>query len=119
MVAERQSLSAEIAALTLHARSTSAKLRDDLKAIFGINRAYLRLFFDAAGNLKPEARTVLLDLIKESDLGAASPDLENGTLQLLEGKRWMVLHVFGRFKLPEGRVRQLENDLRQARETEE
>ena len=119
MAEPRQSLSAEAMALAMRAEGASAKLRTNIRQIFQRRRAYLKLFFDAQGALKPEARVVLRDLLDASDFGRAAPDLDNGTLQLLEGKRWMVLHLFGRFRLPEGRLTQLEKTLRETEDDEE
>lgn len=116
---EPQSLSAEVMAAAMAAESTSTKVRNEARQILLRRRAYLRLFFDANGRLKPEAAIVLRDLLDASDFGRAALDIDNGTLQLLEGKRWMVLHLFGRFRLPEGRLAQLEKTLRQAEDDDE
>lgn len=101
-------------ALAMQAEGASKRLRAELSGIFGLTRAYRRLFFDRDGKMTPDARMVLRDLVRESDLARAARDLDPGALALLEGKRWMVLHVFGRFRLPEGRIDQLERDLKSA-----
>ena len=116
---DAQSLSAEIMAAVLAAEDKSTKARREFRRIMGLNRAYRRVFFDDAGNLKPDAREVLEDLIEVSQLGRASRDLELGALSELEGRRKMVLHVFGRFRLPEGRLRELQRTINTAREDEE
>jgi hypothetical protein len=114
-----ESLSAETMALAMQAEGVSTRLREELRAIVGLNRAYQRLFFGADGALSREGRTVLRDLIKASEFGCASLDVDNGSLQVLEGKRRLLLHVFGRFRLPEGRLSQLRKDLASTEDDDE
>lgn len=111
MAAAPKTLSAEVAALTLAAQGERGKLRRQLRGIFGKRRAYRKLFFNPDGTLKPEGREVLLDLVETAGIGMAVPDLSHEGQTLFEGQRRLVLHVFGRFNLPEGRVDQLERDL--------
>jgi hypothetical protein len=109
---ESSSISAEVMALANEASTRTAGMRQRLRGIFELNRAYRRVFFDPAGNLTPPARAVLRDLIDAADFGRAARELDNGTLQVLEGKRRLLLHIFGRFRLPDGRIDQIEQDLR-------
>lgn len=117
-MSDRQSVSAEVLALKLAAEGTSEKALRKLRALLRLNRAYRRLFFDQAGQLKPEAREVLTDLVEQAGIGQAVRDLDPAVLAMFEGRRRMVLHIFGRFRLPQGRIDQLERDLQPTEDDE-
>lgn len=106
-----ESLSADAFAITQRARSRQAQIQDSLNDTIFLNRSYRKLFFDSNGNLKPEARAVLNDLVAESGIGLASPSLGHAELAAKEGRRRMVLHIFGRFRLPANRIDNLEKFL--------
>lgn len=108
-----RSLSAEAMALAQQATGESRKLRHRLKSLFGLTRAYRKLLLDENGQLKPEARTVLADLVgpQNAAIGCAVPVLDHDYLCQLEGQRRIVLHIFGRLKVSEAEAAQLEFDL--------
>lgn len=117
MADERLSVSAEAMALAMRAEDAAAKIRRKVRGTMQLSRAYRRLFFEPDGSLKAEARIVLQDLVETSGIGMAVRDPEQ--LQLFEGMRRIVLHMFGRFKLPERRLDQLEEDLKLATKDDE
>lgn len=105
------SLSGEVASLTLAAEGASARINRQIRGIYGSTRAYRELFFDADGLLRPAAKLVIEDLIDRADLHRASVDLTPQALAEMEGRRRMVMHIFGKFRLPEQRLRELERQL--------
>lgn len=105
------SLSGEVAQLTHAAQGKSAQLRRKVRLLFTRTRAYRTLFFDAEGRLRPEARTVIADIIDKADLHRASLDLDPQALAELEGRRRMAMHIFGRFNVPQSQLDALERDL--------
>lgn len=113
------SLSAEIAAAERAARSESAKIRGTLLATLRLTKAYRRVFLQPGKATAADQRLVLGDLIDRSELGRASLTLDAQELAAMEGQRRVVLHIFGRFRLPEGRIRQLETDLTETTDDEE
>lgn len=105
------SYSAEVMEAAQAATQQSARLRAAMRALMGSHRAYRKLLLDSDGNLKPEARAVLEDLMRKAQMGLASLELDPQTLARREGMRFIVLHIFGSLKMPEAKLRQLENDL--------
>ena len=105
------SLSAEIAAVERAARSESAKLRGQLLGALRLTKAYRRVFLQPGAATERDQRLVLGDIIDRAELGRASLSLDPQELAALEGQRRIALHIFGRFRLEEGRIRQLETDL--------
>jgi len=101
------------------AEGQSARLRRQSRNLLGLTRAYRKLFFDEHGALKPEGRAVLDDLVEISGIGMGQRDLDPQALALAEGLRRMVLHIFGRFKLPQRQLDQIERDLTLAEEDRE
>ena len=61
--------------------------------------------------LKDEARIGLDDMTHAAALGFASPTLDYGELATKEGKRRLLLHIFGRFQLTPEQVARLERSL--------
>lgn len=108
-----KTLSAEVLALQQQAQSESTKLRHRIRSLYGLTRAYRRLLLDENGRLKPDARTVLADLVgpEVAALGCAAPILDHEYLCQLEGQRRVVLRIFGKLSLDEGAAAQLEFDL--------
>lgn len=110
------SFSAELLAMQQAAEGVSAKEQRRAREEIEVHRAYQRLFFDAAGQLKADARMVLDDITHAAALGFASPTLDYGELATKEGKRRLLLHIFGRFQLSPERVAKLERTLIQEEE---
>lgn len=105
------SLSADIAEAIAAADGESAKLRHRASAAFRINRAYRRVFMRPGAASATDQALVLRDIMDRSGLGCASISLEPQVLAELEGARRVGLHIFGRLKLDDSRLRQLELDL--------
>lgn len=105
------SISAELLAMQQAAEGMSAKEKRRARAEIEVHRAYQRLFFDANGQLKDDARIVLDDMTHAAALGFASPTLDYGELATKEGKRRLLLHIFGRFQLTPEQVARLERSL--------
>lgn len=106
-------------ALRFAAEGESARLRRRSRNLLGLTRAYRKLFFDDTGALKPESRAVLDDLVEISGIGMGQRDLDPQALALGEGMRRVVLHIFGRFRLPQRQLDQIERDLTLAEEERE
>lgn len=119
MAEPAMSLSAEVAALEREARDESSKLRDRLFGQLRLIKAYRRVFLEPGAATARDQRLVLGDLIDQSDLGRASVTLEPQMLAAAEGQRRTILHIFGRFRLDNERLRQLRNDLTEATNDEE
>lgn len=113
------SLSAEVAALERTARAESTKLRGQLFGQLRMIKAYRRVFLEPGAASEKDQLLVLGDLIDQSDLGRASVTLDPQALAAAEGQRRTVLHIFGRFRLDNERLRQLRDDLNQATTDEE
>lgn len=96
------------------AAGESARLRRKARHLFTRTRAYRRLFFDEQGQLKPDARIVLEDLVDMAGIGKGQRELDPQVLAMAEGQRRAVLHLFGRFRLPEGRLREIQSTLQQS-----
>lgn len=107
------SLSGEAMAIAQAARGESVKLRHRARKLWGMSRAYRALFFDDKGQLRPEARTVLADLCEVAAIARAAAVLDHDYLAELEGRRRVVLHIFGRFNLPLAEMDRLERDIDQ------
>lgn len=105
------SITADLLAMQHAAEDVSSREQRRARQQIEVHHAYQRLFFDAAGQLKPEARTVLDDIAFEAALGMASPSLEYAELAAKEGKRRLLLHIFGRFQLSAEQVANLERKL--------
>lgn len=105
------SLTAELAAVERAARSERAKLRGKLFDTIRLTKAYRRVFLQPGAATAKDQQLVLNDLIDRSELGRASLSLDAQELAALEGQRRVVLHLFGRFRLDDARLRQLETDL--------
>jgi hypothetical protein len=119
MADRTMSLSAEVATLERKARSESAKLRGQLFARLRIIKAYRRVFLEPGAATEQDQRLVLGDLIDQSDLGRAAVTLDAQALAAAEGQRRTILHIFGRFRLDDERLRQLRDDLTEATTDEE
>ena len=105
------SITAELFAIQHGAEERSAHERRRAREQVAIYRAYQRLFFDDAGQLRADARIVLDDLTREAALGFVSPSLDLAELAVKEGKRRLLLHLFARFELSEERLANLERSL--------
>lgn len=115
----RRSVGADALALAQAAEDESRKLRFRLRRTLGLHRAYRKLLLDENGELRPEARTVLIDLAERSGLTHASPELDGQVLAMREGQRRVVLHMLGQLRLPEKKVQQIERDLDEVLENKE
>lgn len=106
------SISADLLALTQAAESESSRQQNHARQEIERHQAYRRLFF-RKGVLTADARVVLLDLAREAAIGAASPTIDHAELAVKEGKRRLLLYLFGRFELSGERLIQLEKSLMQ------
>lgn len=113
------SLSAEVAAVERAARSESVKIRGQLFGALRLTRAYRRVFLEPGRATARDQRLVLGDIVDRAELGRASLSLDPQELAALEGQRRIALHIFGRFRLDEARIRQLETDLTETQDDEE
>lgn len=110
------SITAELYAMRHAAEETSAQAQRRARADLELHRAYQRLFFDEAGQLRADARLVLDDIAHEAAIGFASPSLDYAELATKEGKRRLLLHIFGRFQLSPERLATIERTLVQEEE---
>lgn len=118
-MSEPRGLSAEVMAATMAAQGHVAKAKRWFRDLVGLKRAYRRIFTDKSGQLTREGRMVLADMIRASGMDTATRDLDGPWLAQREGQRMMVLHIFGRLRMEDSRLDQLENELNQAMEDED
>ncbi|MAY78567.1 MAG: hypothetical protein CL802_13510 [Citromicrobium sp.] len=113
------SLSADIAEAVAAAEGKSAQLRNHSVSLFRVHKAYRRVFVTPGAATATDQAIVLRDIMARSGLGRASMTLDPQELAELEGARRVGLHIFGRLKLDDSRLRQLELDLRNIEEEED
>jgi hypothetical protein len=107
----------EITALSARAKHTADSYSNRMRGVLakmGWQDDYRRLFCDPiTGELKPEGEKVLADLARHANFGVIDLQASDSELRMNEGRRQLLLHIFGRIDLGSDRLVKLASSIRE------